>query len=55
MSKSTELRKLKPGESDTVLQYAIKHNKTKPIAILGKWYPKGTLDKLFSTLEQPHE
>lgn len=44
-----ELRKLKPDESDSALEIALKHNKTQPIAYKGKWYVIGWLEKCLDT------
>ena len=41
-----EPRKLKKGETDSALEFALKWNKSNPIAYNGMWYPKGTLERV---------
>lgn len=48
MMSNEEPRKLKPGESDGMLNAAVVFNDTNPIAYEGVWLPKGTLRKLLA-------
>ncbi len=47
-----EPRQLKPNESDSMIEHALIHNKTKSIAYKGKWLPKGWLEKALDSAKQ---